>query len=105
MRFANGFSFVFGINGSGSSPEYFAIAMMIRLSAAPNATAGTSHNFDGMVVRSPCSNFVEQFSRISQSVGNSHIHGSPSKSIGSRANHFQAAQPAKIQSFQLLSCT
>lgn len=104
VRFAESFPFVFGINGSRSCFQNFAVTVVERLSATTNATARTCHNLNGVILGSSCTNFIQQFSGITQSVCNTNIHRQSVKINRCRTNAFDTAKFMKLNFIQRFSC-
>lgn len=73
VRFPYSFVFVFSVDGISSLSENFAVPVVIGLASTRNAPTDTSHDFYGVIIGFTCSDIVQQFSGIRQTMSNADI--------------------------------
>ena len=95
MGLANLGAFVAFVNGCDSVQAGF-LANGNRLSAATDATARTSHDFNEMVVRFASANFIHHDPGIGQGIGNGNFDGQIADLQGCFLDAGQAAHRFKV---------
>ncbi len=102
MAFAERFAFVFAVKGGGTFTQNIHPSLMERLAATSDATTGAGHYLDNMIRRLSAFYFFNQFTGITETVGDTYLHGNAVKVNRSATDTFQSAQFLKLDSFERL---
>ena len=104
MRFSYRFVLVFFIDSIETSFDYFGVTVMQWLTAATNAAARTSHDFDCLEVTFAVTNHFEKLAGIAQTVSDTYFNWCTVKVESCLTYIFEATEFVEINLVKFFAC-